>query len=272
MKGALIFAFNNEHTDYVSMARWSAANIHRHLDIPVCLITDKKDQDFQGFDKVISVGPVNLDQANKRYFDDYNTNVTWHNTNRVDAYKLSPWDQTLVLDADYVVASSQLRVLLNSQEDFMCHRFAYDITGLQTFDDLNWFGRNRMPMWWATVMIFRRCTVAEYVFDSMKMIRNNWSHYRDLYGINEPVYRNDYALSIALGIVSGHTWQQDSIPWPMMATLPEHSLELKTEGDKNFWIVNYRNTLNQPRFFSFMGLDFHAMGKQSLGDVIAAAE
>lgn len=264
MKGALIFAFNNEHTDYVSMARWSAANIHRHLDIPVCLITDKKDQDFQGFDKVISVGPVNLDQANKRYFDDYNTNVTWHNTNRVDAYKLSPWDQTLVLDADYVVASSQLRVLLNSQEDFMCHRFAYDITGLQTFDDLNWFGRNRMPMWWATVMMFKRSKKAEIIFEAMTMIRDNWTHYQHLYGNLRSTYRNDHALSIALNIENGHTLQTRDIPWNLASLTPAHTL---TQLDVDHYRVDFATADKKPRWLSIQQ-DFHAMGKKQLGGIV----
>ena len=267
--GALIFAFDNECTDYVAMAAWSAKNIKQHLGIPVAVVTDCQDfEKLKVFDRVIPSKPVS---GGHRHFSDYNKHVTWYNAGRPEAYDLSPWDQTVVLDSDYVVNSSALSLLLDKGFDFTCFRYCKDATDPERII-LPTFGRFQMPMWWATVMIFRRCTVAEYVFDSMKMIRNNWSHYRDLYGINEPVYRNDYALSIALGIVSGHTWQHDSIPWPMMATLPEHSLELKTEGDKNFWIVNYRNTLNQPRFFSFMGLDFHAMGKQSLGDVIAAAE
>ena len=38
--GALIFAFNNEQIDYVSMAKWSAKNIERHLGIPTRIITN----------------------------------------------------------------------------------------------------------------------------------------------------------------------------------------------------------------------------------------
>ena len=34
-RGALIFAFNNEQTDYLAMAEWSANNIRKHLGIPV---------------------------------------------------------------------------------------------------------------------------------------------------------------------------------------------------------------------------------------------
>ena len=52
--GALIFAFNNEEIDYVTMAAWSADNIHRHLDIPVCVVTDSDTTDSR-FDRIVRI-------------------------------------------------------------------------------------------------------------------------------------------------------------------------------------------------------------------------
>jgi hypothetical protein len=123
---------------------------------------------------------------------------------------LSPWDQTLVLDADYVVASDQLRTVLNSRQDFLCYRWARDVTGLQTFEDLNYFGNHHMPMWWATVMMFRRSASTELLFESMQMIRDNWTHYRNCTKIPLQPIRNDHALSIALNTLNGHTLQVDN--------------------------------------------------------------
>ena len=244
--GALIFARNNESTDYVAMAKWSARNIKRHLGIETVIVTDDSRSD-----------------SGTRHFTNLGT-VTWHNTNRMDAYRLSPWQQTLVLDADYVVASSQLRVLLNSQEDFMCHRFAYDITGLQTFDDLNWFGRNRMPMWWATVMMFKRSKKAEIIFEAMTMIRDNWTHYQHLYGNPRSTYRNDHALSIALNIENGHTLQTRDIPWNLASLTPAHML---TQLDVDHYRVDFVTADKKPRWLSIQQ-DFHAMGKKQLGGIV----
>ena len=57
--GALIFAFNNQETDYVAMAVWSAQNIRRHLNIPTSIVTDRS-IDHAVFDQVIvtSVAPL----------------------------------------------------------------------------------------------------------------------------------------------------------------------------------------------------------------------
>jgi hypothetical protein len=260
--GALLFAFNNEHIDYVAMANWSAKNIHRHLGIPVCLVTDKEPAHPHVFDRVVIASPTD---AGQRYFSDYDTTVIWHNTNRMDAYKLSPWDQTLVLDADYVVASDHLLTVLASGQDFLCYRWAQDVTGLQTFEDLNYFGNHRMPMWWATVMMFRRSTAAELLFDSMQMIRDNWTHYRNLYKNPNSTYRNDHALSIALNTLNGHTLQVDGIPGTLASLTPDHRL---TQLGADSYRVDFLTPDKKPRWI-IVTKDFHAMGKQQLGAIVA---
>jgi hypothetical protein len=245
--GALIFARNNEQIDYVSMAQWSARNIERHLGIPTHIVTDDS-------------APA----TNARHFTDVGA-VTWHNLNRMDAYGSTPWDRTLVLDADYVVASNQLQSVLEADQDFLAHRWAYDVTGCNTFEGLNSFGNNRMPMWWATVMMFRKSKPAELIFDSMKMIRDNWTHYRKLYKNTNATYRNDHALSIALSIVNGHTLDHAGIPWALASLTPEHKL---TQLGPDHYRVDFANTENKPRWIE-LRQDFHAMGKQQLGAIVA---
>jgi len=264
--GALIFAFNNEETDYLEMAAWSAQNIRRHLNIPVAVITDIRHAGRnRSFDRVIEAAPAT---GGTRYFEDYEKTVSWHNAGRTDAYALTPWDRTLVLDADYVVASDQLQHIINANSDFLCHRLAFDLVEARTLDELNQFGQHNLPMWWATVMMFRKSNTAQYIFDSMNMIRNNWQHYRDLYGIQKSTYRNDFALSIALGIVSGHTGQVDAIPWDLNSILPSTCVS-RLDGPDSY-LLEYTDQENKPKQMSFVGLDFHAMGKRHLGDIIEA--
>lgn len=246
--GALIFARNNEHTDYVAMAKWSAQNIERHLGIPTHIVTDDSRTD-----------------SGSRIFSDAGV-VTWHNTNRMDAYRLTPWDRTLVLDADYVVASDQLKSVLEVDADFLAHRWAYDVTGCNTFEGLNYFGDVRMPMWWATVMCFNKGRTAELIFDTMAMIRDNWTHYRNIYKNNMPTYRNDHALSIALLVVNGHTLNHAGIPWRLASLTPDHQL---TQLDQDRYRVDFVNTEGKRRWME-LRQDFHAMGKRQLGEIVAS--
>lgn len=263
--GALIFAFNNEQTDYLAMAEWSARNIRRHLGIPVAIVTDCVDHERnRAFDRVINVAPQT---GGTRWFEDYAATVSWHNAGRVDAYGLTPWDRTLVLDADYVVASNDLRLVLEYDTDFMCHRTAVNVATGEPLAGLNVFGHHNMPMWWATVMMFRRSNAAQYIFDCMQMVRDNWEHYRALYGIDKSTYRNDFALSIALGIVSGHTGTVAEIPWPLLSAMPDTML---TQLDTDHYIVHYHDADKKHRSTGWYGTDFHAMGKRYLENIIAS--
>lgn len=263
--GALIFAHNNTRINYVAMAAWSASNIRRHLGLPVCLVTDK-DSIGVHRDKFDTVIYSDCLEKNTRHFADLGT-IDWHNTNRVDAYELTPWDTTLMLDADYVVASDQLTALFDCQQEFFCHRWAMDMTGLRSFEDLNYFGRYRFPMWWATVIMFRKGAQSHAVFSAMRMIKHHWRHYLDLYANTRSTYRNDHALSIALNIENGHTLETADIPWQLATVTPEHSLR---KIDQDCYRIDWLTPDQKPRYLEF-SQDFHAMNKKQLGDIIATA-
>jgi len=262
-QGVVIFAYSNSLIDYVAMANWSAKNIHRHLQLPVCLITDQKDiPDHYVFDQVVQ---TQKQGTNSRYFSDFNRADIWYNHNRLDAYRLSPWQQTLVLDADYVVASDQLLTLFEIDQDFVAHNRAHDITGLEKFNENNYFGSARMPMSWATVMLYRQSATAELIFDSMSMVRDHWDHYRNVFNIIDPTYRNDYALTVAQNIVNGHVLNFPSIPWSLATVSTGQQL---TQLDPDTYRVDYVNNRGQARWLT-VNQDFHAMGKSYLGAIVA---
>jgi len=123
-----------------------------------------------------------------------------------------------------------------------------------------------MPMWWATVMMFRRSYEAKLIFDSMSMIKNNWQHYKDLYNTVHPTYRNDFALSIALNIVNGHAIVHKSIPWGLASLTPENKL---SQINQDTFRIDFFTQDRKPRYI-ILSQDFHAMGKKHLGDVIAS--
>jgi len=264
MRGVVIFAYNSGGIDYQAMAAWSAGRIATHLNLPTTLITDSVPVNSAAFEDVVV---TTAQEGGTRYFSDIGKNVTWFNGNRMDVYNLSPYDETLVLDADYVVCGDQLNLLFDVPQDFLAPITAYDVTGTRTFDDLNWFGTNRMPMAWATVMRFNRSLLSNSVFDMMTMVRDNWQHYRNLYGIARSTYRNDHALSIALNTLYGHRGSWPAVPWALASVVPEHQLE-QLEHDR--FQITYTTSNNKLRHVTIANQDFHAMGKRHLGDIIAS--
>lgn len=261
-QGVVLFAFNNERFDYVSMARWSAARINRHLDLPVTLITDSRPADASAFDRIIV---VDQHTGGSRYFQDVDATVTWKNTSRPMVYDLSPYDQTLLLDVDYVVCSSTLKQLFQSQQDILCHRRAFDVTGVRDYISMNHFGKFNMPMSWATVIYFRKSSFSQHVFGMMSMIQQHWAHYVRLYGLGRSTYRNDHALSIALSTTHGHTLDYPGIPWSLATVDPEHTIELDADRFK----IDFVTTDKKSRYIYTNSMDLHVMGKASLEKIIA---
>lgn len=260
--GVLLFAHNNEHIDYVELAAWSAARIHRHLKLPVCLVTDSATTDTV-FDHVVQVDEP---ESGERYFEDLAQNVAWKNANRSCAFELSPYDTTLVLDVDYVVASADLLTVFDSSQDFLAPSRAYDVTGVNTFEDLNSFGKFRMPMVWATIMFFRKTPTAQLLFDTVKMIKNNWTHYTQLYQMGRTVFRNDFAFAIAANLMHGQTATWPSWPGTLPSVLPAHVVQ---QVSADVFSVHYRDAGGKSRYIELDSQDFHAMGKRSLGDIVA---
>jgi hypothetical protein len=173
----------------------------------------------------------------------------------------------LLLDADYVVASDQLLTLFDMDQDLLAHRWAYDVTNRNDFNELNYFGQWRQPMWWATVMRWRRSRAAELVFDVMTQVRDNWGHYCNLYGIRERTYRNDHALSIAVTVVNGQVIPAAyTIPWSLASLLPDVQL---TQSAADSYTARWLNGAGQARSIGLNGTDFHAMNKQQLEAIVA---
>jgi len=257
--GALFFAYNTDDTDYLRLAEYSALQVKRCLGIPSSVITDS-DVKSSVFDKTIH---LQNEKSGHRYFEDRGFVTKWRNFGRSCAYDLSPYDKTLLLDVDYIIQSNRLRTVLDYSQDFLCYDSAIDVTGIKPNNET--FGKYNMPMLWATVIVFGKNKRSEMIFKIMKMVEDNYDHYANLYGFSKSPFRNDYALSIAVSIVSGHIIGKDTaIPWPMINVYPEHSVKKTSNGKFEVQYQNgkrgQRNTLDDQ--------DVHIMGKLHLEELI----
>ena len=248
-RGCLIFAHNNGTIDYERLAQKSAENIERHLGLPTAIVTG--DPGAKG---------------GNRWFADYGETVPWYNNKRSSAYLATPFEETILLDADYVVASNQLNRLFESDKDFLCHRTATSVTGANWNNQINYFGNYKFPMWWATVVYFRKSDTANAIFNAWHMVRENYKHYARLYNFKQQPFRNDFALSIALGIATGHHLTNEfDIPWDLASMVPEDRLELL---DTDSYKVSYKNG-ERDMYLHINNMDFHAMGKKHLEEIYA---
>lgn len=261
-RGILIFAFDNEQIKYSALADWSAERIRRFLDLPTTVITNSTEP-------LVHAQTITRERPGdngKRWFEDIQQSVQWSNKNRFDAYTLSPYDETILLDADYIVNSQTLLSAFDTGTDIAPIGRAFDITNLTTYESLNQFGAVQFPMSWATCVYFRRSTAARLVFEMMQTIQDNWDFYRYIYKINKSQYRNDFALSIAMNTLHGNQGKWPVLPWNMASLDPGHHL---STVDSDTFEIKFIDKNRRLKRILINNMDFHAMGKNYLGELIA---
>lgn len=248
-RGILIFAYNNETIDYEKIAVLNGRLIRKFLDVDTTIVVgDKKTENTRAF----------------RYHDGEIETVSWHNTDRMTAYDRSPYDETILLDADYLILSDNLNNLWGSQSDFLCADQVYDVTGTDSFHADRNMSKTSFPMRWATCIYFRKTPFAKSIFDMMEQVRDNFKYYSYLFGFREYPYRNDFALSIALQILSGYTDQNNYLHFPL-ATVSTMETIKSVRQDGTF-VIEYKHGESKA-LARVKGLDLHIMNKKQLFEV-----
>lgn len=216
-KGVLLFATNTESVDYESIAQRSAKLIEHYLNLPVTIVSN-----------TTSI-------KNQRYSIDSNTFEQWNNSGRANAYWVSPYDQTILVDCDYLILDSNLLKVLETVEDYAIAQHNKFI-GADTPVNM---GKYSLPTLWATVIVFNKTQKSQMLFDLVSRIERNYKYYWKLYNIDANNYRNDYAFTIANNILNGYASTASTfLPWPIYTvattidqlTIQDNKLYLKTNG------------------------------------------
>ena len=114
-KGVVLFAFNTDTVDYVTIADNCAKLIAKNLKLPVTLVTDSAASPKFSYDRVIA---VDYHGANQRTDVVTRKQVQWKNFGRYTVYEHSPYDHTLMLDTDYLVLDDSLLKLFDQDYDY----------------------------------------------------------------------------------------------------------------------------------------------------------
>ena len=264
-KGVLLFAHNNSTVDYVKQANFCAGQIKKHLDLPVCLITsDKFNEDHNNFNHVIVVEKPNADQT-KRFYNVTNSyEDTWNNTSRPDAYSLTPYDETIVMDTDYIVANSNLNKVFESKEDFLINYKAQHVDFESRYtEEMKYVSDTGIEMCWATVFYFKKTERTRILFDLINHIKKEWQFYRFKYQIENTIYRNDFAFAIAIHMINDFaktSWPKQ-LPSKLFYTTDKDSVDSYLDNKWNF-------TLERGSKCQIKDMNIHIMNKIGLNKII----
>lgn len=260
-QGIVLLAYNNG-IDYISLAKDVAIRAHRFLELPVTIITDTEISSNL-FDHVINLQD---NSNNYKTFRDETINVKllWKNFNRSEVYDLSPYDQTLVLDVDYVIQSNFLKNCFTLSDDLMLYNQSLHVSGIkyQEFDYISSFS---IPFYWATVIFFRKSKKNQALFNYVRYVKDNWDYFRDLYQIADNKFRNDFAFSIALHGLNGFTDNKlnSAIPGKIHFVTDKDSLIKLEQNSCTFKLTN-TNKIDDYTVVKTENIDVHVMNKYSL--------
>ena len=276
-KGALIFARNNAQVDYIKQAHYLAKRITKYLNIPTTIVTDSIEYmketytDYNTvFDQVIEV-PFARGLSEKRYFDGSGVykQLEFKNDLRTQAYELSPYDETILLDSDYIIANDVLKNCFTQEHNFLIYKDAKDLTGFRDNTEFLKISETSVDFYWATVVYFKKSKEVETFFNLTQHIQDNWQHYNSIFQINKATFRNDWVFSIAIHIMNGYQAGDfaSSLPGKKYYTADRDILwELK---DDNFlFLVEKEGHLGEYTPLRIKGSSVHVMNKFSLNRII----
>lgn len=268
--GALIFAHNNSAVDYIKLAVFCAKQIIKYLKIPVTLVTDISYDDTEKvFDQVIVIDNVGF--QTKKFFDGTlsSKNLEWRNFSRYQAYDLTPYDKTLVIDSDYIINSDVLQGAFLTDSSFQIYKKSFDLATWRDTSSFNRLNQYSIPFYWATAFVFTKDEINKSFFDLIQQIKENWSYYRLLYSIETKAFRNDFAFSIAIHIMNGGVDADFATPLPgNMSYILDRDFLVSMNDNKMQFLVEKEGHRGEYILAKTEGIDVHVMNKESLVRVL----
>lgn len=272
--GVLIFCHNSREIDYSLLAIISGFLAKKNLKVSISMAVDKSTIDWMKesksyqmaeeiFDNIIEIDRPKID--NMRILNDgiEEQKVPFINSNRFLAYDVTPYDQTLLIDSDFLIFSDRLNSFWNLVDDVMISGNARDFfyKDRMGYHD-RYISDTGIRMSWATTVLFKKNEQGKRFFNLVESIKNNYQYYSDIYRFDSRQYRNDISFSIAKHVMDGFENKNNNLP-DILTTIGKDILyDVKENGKLTFMISSGIN--GEFILSSSNNLDVHVMNKQSI--------
>ena len=281
-KGFMMFAHNNDEIDYLKLAVVNAMLIKKNCDIHnITVVTNQASYDYTSKHIVIEDYINNIiitekdkafKNANQRIYKDTNHNtkpLSFYNKDRADAYELSPYDETILIDADYLILSNALNNCWGHNNEFMMNWSYEDIMYERDDPTLRRLHPTGITMYWATVVYFKKGNFAQQFFSTVQHVRNNREYYQSVYKWPGNLYRNDYSFSIAAHMLSGFKDKAISqLPLPTLyKTFDTDDVHSSPALNEIIFYLEKPKSLGDFMICKWKGVDIHVMNKWAINRI-----
>jgi hypothetical protein len=175
------------------------------------------------------------------------------------------------MDTDYMVNSNKTLDIFKYYDDFCCHdTTSYLMQPGLPQEVLSAYSFQTM---WATVVAFKKSKRAKQIFECLEMVQKNYDHYCNIHSFVGGVYRNDYALTLALRIVNGHIdVKRDIIPWNLVHVGKNTSIYRNNDDEFNseytVMFDHWQRGKIRKEYITIKDMDFHVMNKENFMELI----
>ncbi len=282
-KGLLYYAHNNEIINYLRLAICSALTARYQLnDFRAMVVTDKysleslskTDRNLLGdLFEFIKIDNTFFDRKNYRsvmYVYENKGTQPWYNRTRPNAYEDSIYDETILVDADFIFQDNLLDNIWGSENPVIMSKKTIPLITQATAKKTNlpeeeMISNFTIPLYWATIVYFNRDQFAKEFFSKINEIHKSYSYYKSLFQIDDSLYRNDYSFSIALHLMNGYVLAGPEFEFPfkfIMVSTMDRVYRIDKGSTK--FILHTRLWPAQWHLFNVKGLSYHCLNKISL--------
>lgn len=280
-RGFLIYAHNNEEIDYGKLAVCCALMIKANLkENNTCLVTDQGTLGWlrqnlgeelvnQAFNHIkVTDWSFQNSATQRKFYDTLSTGrqLTWYNGSRSSAYEMSPYDETIVLDSDVLVQDQMFDQVWGNAEEVLINRDALTLMHQLPKPNERRLESSSLIMYWATMIYFKKSEKAKILFDLVDQIKEKYSYYQHIYEFPGALYRNDYAFSIAIHMMSGFMESDEFPPFPNPKILSSFDVDELLDVSKNELKFLVSSDDNDWSFeaTTVRGITTHVMNKYSI--------
>lgn len=271
--GILIFAHNSTEIDYALTAIISGKLAKKQLKVPVTLVTDTSTvlwlktsnmytTALTVFDSIIETDKPITTNTRQLYDGTASTTVPFVNANRSDAWDLTPYDRTLMIDSDFLLFSNVLSNFWDNTESFMIAPAMVDVIGNRVGTLDKFVSDEGIPLMWATTVMFTKNEESRQFFNLVKHIKKHYAIYAEIYRFDSRTYRNDIAFSIASHIIAGFVTNSQYFLPPILTSQDKDLIQSVHSNGVRLLVNNPLS--DQFNICNIQNSDIHLMNKQSI--------
>lgn len=273
-RGCVLFAHNSRQVDYALLSVISGGLAAKNLQLPVTLITDESTMAWMAeshilnkaksiFDHIIAM--PRPDRNNHRLLHDgaASASVPFFNQSRADVFDLTPYDETLLIDSDFLIFTDRLNQYWCQDHSVSIASSVKDVASDRIGLHDIYVSDTGIRMSWATTVMFKKNPQSQLFFNTVDTVRKNYGRFADIYRFDRRIFRNDIAFSVAKHMLDGFQLDISSDLPPVFSTFDKDMLHQVSANGTLTFLVNQPLT-NDYCLAATTAVDIHVMNKQSL--------